>query len=89
MSTQPEELVIDIDYLTGNEVIAIEDLADVPFDQLGAEGQKKGRLLVAIATVMKRREDPSFTFEQAGDLRIRLTDEVEAEDPTEPGVADD
>lgn len=82
----PEELEIDIDYLTGNEVIAIEDLADMPFDELGNPGQKKGRLLVAIATVIKRREDPGYTFEQAGNLRIRLTDN---EDPTEPADAGD
>lgn len=77
----PDELVIDLDYLTGNEIIQIEDLADMPFDAMGEPGNKKGRMLVAIATVVKRREDPDFTFEQAGDLRIRLSDEP---DPTGP-----
>lgn len=77
----PEEMVIDIDYLTGAEIIEIEDLADMPFDKMGDPDQKKGRLLVAIATIIKRRTEPGFTFEDAGNLRIRLNEEV---DPTGP-----
>lgn len=81
-NSQPEaDLVIDIDYLTGKEIIAIEELSDIPFDELGTPGKKKGRLLVAIATVLKQREDPSYTFEQASELRIRLSD-----DPVNPSV---
>jgi hypothetical protein len=78
-----EELVIDVDYLTGNEIMAFEELTDMPFDVIGDPTQKKGRALVALACIIKRRDDPGFTFEQAGELAIRL-DSVP--DPTGPAV---
>ena len=79
----PDELVIDLDYITGDEIVMIEDLAEVPFDAITNPDAKKGRLLVAIATVIKRRTEPDYTFEQAGKLRIMLADDL---DPTAPGA---
>ena len=78
-----EELVIDVDYLTGNEIIAFEELSDMPFDVIGDPTQKKGRALVALACIIKRRDQPDYTFEEAGELAIRL-DSVA--DPTGPAV---
>ena len=78
-----EELVIDVDYLTGNEIMAFEELTDMPFDVIGDPTRKKGRALVALACIIKRRDDPDYTFEQAGELAIRL-DSVP--DPTGPAA---
>ncbi len=78
-----DELEINLDYITGFEIIEIEKLAGVPFDKIGDPDTPKGRLLVAMATVQMRREDPDYTFEQAGNLRIKLAEG--GDDPTGPG----
>lgn len=80
---KPEELVIDLDWITGNEIIEFEELADMAFDQFGEPGQRKGRALVALATIVKRRDVPGYTFEEAGELRIILNN---VPDPTGPGA---
>lgn len=63
---------LDIDSLSLNEIEAIEDIIDGPLDSLAKPGAKKARMLKAMAYVVKRREDPSFTIEDAGNLRVEL-----------------
>ena len=64
---------IDISDLTIAEVVEIEDLTGLPLDALGQDHQPKGRMLQALAFISKRRDDPSFTFEDAGALKITTT----------------
>ena len=80
--TAAEFINIDISDLTIAEVVEIEDLTGLPLDALGQENQPKGRMLQALAFISKRRDDPSFTFEDAGALKISTTSSKP--DPTEP-----
>ena len=83
MTDTAEHLDIDISDLTIAEVVEIEDLTGLPLDALGQADKPKGRMLQALAYISKRRDDPSFTFEQAGALKI--TTESSTPDPTDDG----
>ena len=76
-----EHFSIDINDLTIGEVVEIEDLTGLPLDALGQADKPKGRMLQALAFISKRREDPDFTWEMAGALKIS-TDSTPA-DPTD------
>ena len=76
-----EHFSIDINDLTIGEVVEIEDLTGLPLDALGQADKPKGRMLQALAFISKRREDPEFTWEMAGELKIS-TDATPA-DPTD------
>lgn len=65
-------LSMDIDSLTIDEIEIIEDIIDGPLDGLAKPGAKKAKLLKAMAYVVKKRENPEFTLEDAGRLRIEL-----------------
>jgi len=80
--TAAEFMNIDISDLTIAEVVEIEDLTGLPLDALGQDDKPKGRMLQALAFISKRRDDPSFTFEDAGALKITTTSSKP--DPTEP-----
>ena len=71
--TAAEFMNIDISDLTIAEVVEIEDLTGLPLDALGQDHQPKGRMLQALAYISKRRDDPSFTYEDAGALKISTT----------------
>lgn len=77
----PEKITLDLDELTIGEIIAIEMKTEVPFDELFQEGKPKGLAFQAAAWIVKRREDPAFTFEQALDLTIDFAEP----DPLENG----
>lgn len=62
---------VNLNALTIGEIEEVEELTDMPFDQLASSG-KKGKLMRAVAYVVKRREDPSFTWEQAGNLQLNM-----------------
>ena len=72
---------IDINDLTIAEVVEIEDRTGLPLDALGQADKPKGKMLQALAYISKRREDPDFTWEMAGELKIS-TDSTPA-DPTD------
>ncbi|MFF4430499.1 hypothetical protein ACN20G_14510 [Streptomyces sp. BI20] len=80
VGTLGEVLSIDIDSLSIDEIDIIEDIIDGPLDQLAKPGARKAKLLRAMAVVIKRREDPTFTAEDAGKLRISL--KAVPKDPT-------
>ena len=65
-----EHFNIDINDLTIAEVVEIEDRTGLPLDALGQTDKPKGRMLQALAYITKRREDPEFTWEMAGELKI-------------------
>ena len=72
---------VDLTDLTIAEVCEIEDRTGLPLDALGQADKPKGRMLQALAYIVKRREDPEFTWEMAGELKIS-TDATPA-DPTD------
>ena len=65
-----ETFNIDINDLTIAEVVEIEDLTGMPLDALGQDDKPKGRMLQALAYITKKKENPEFTFEEAGKLKI-------------------
>ena len=74
-------LNIDVNDLTIAEVVEIEERTGLPLDALGQSDKPKGKMLQALAYIVKRREDPDFTWEMAGALKISATsDKV---DPTD------
>ena len=81
MTDAAELFNIDINSLTIAEVVEIEDRTGMPLDALGQADKPKGRMLQALAYISKRRENPDFTWEMAGELKIS-TDSTPA-DPTD------
>ena len=65
-------LEINLDNLRIREIEEIEEIIGGPFDQAFGEGKPRGKALRAIGFVVKRRTNPDFTIEQAGELIIRL-----------------
>ena len=83
MTNTPDDVLnIDINDLTIAEVVEIEALTGQPLDALGQPDKPKGLMLQALAYISKRKDDPSFTFEQAGALKISTTSSKP--DPIEP-----
>ena len=83
MTDAAELFNIDINSLTIAEVVEIEDRTGMPLDALGQSDKPKGRMLQALAYITKRREDPAYTWEMAGELKI--TTDAEPVDPTDGG----
>ena len=61
---------VDINDLTIAEVVEIEERTGLPLDALGQADKPKGKMLQALAYIVKRRDNPDFTWEQAGAMRI-------------------
>jgi hypothetical protein len=70
MSDTNDHYTVDINSLTIAEVVLIEEMTGLPLDALGQPDKPKGKMLQALAYISKRRDDPEFTWEMAGDLRI-------------------
>ncbi len=79
--TDNEHLNIDINDLTIAEVVEIEERTGLPLDALGQSDKPKGKMLQALAYISKRRDNPDFTWEMAGALKISAASEKV--DPTD------
>ena len=69
-----EMLNVNLNELKIREIAAIEEMLGGPIDEAFGAGKPKARALQAIACIVKQRTDPTFTFEQAGELTISLDD---------------
>lgn len=74
------DVELNLNSLTIDEIEVIEDITGTSIDSILAPGAKRGKTLKALAYVARRRDDPSFTLEQAGALRFKL--EADPPDPT-------
>ena len=72
MSDQESTLDFNLNDLPIGEIVTIEELTGLPFDAMTDPDKPKGKLLQAIAYISKRRDNPEFTFERAGDLKLNL-----------------
>ena len=70
--TDNSSINFNLNDLTIGEIVTIEALTGLPFDAMTDPDKPKGKLLQAIAYISKRRENPEFTFEMAGDLKLNL-----------------
>ena len=62
--------------LTLSEIEQLEEAAKMSISQLDDPRSPKGRLMRAIAFIAHRREDPAYTWEQAGALRMEELDAI-------------
>jgi hypothetical protein len=61
---------INFDTMTLNEIEQIELLTGRSIDSIMDDGAPRGRVFKAIIFVFKKRTDPDFTFEQAGEFSM-------------------
>ena len=66
---------MDIKNLTMGEISKVEELSGLPIGALADDDKPKGKLMAALAFVIKRREDPKFTLEAANNMTM---DEINA-----------
>lgn len=59
---------MDFENITLGEIAEIEDYARMSFSDIGEDKPGVYRLRIALAWIMKRRADPSFTLGQAEQL---------------------
>ena len=74
MTEQFDVLDLDISDLTIAEIVEVEELTGMPLDSLGQPDKPKGKMLQALAYISKKRNDPDFTFEDAGKIKITTTE---------------
>lgn len=75
---------MDIKNLTMGEISKVEELSGLPLAALAEDDKPKGKLMAALALVIKKREDPKFTLEMANQMTMAeitalLSDDSEAE----------
>lgn len=72
----------DFESLTLDEVETIELLTGSSIDQIMSDGAPKGKALKAIIYIIKKRQEPDFTLEQAGKFKMADVNELlVVEDP--------
>ena len=80
-------ITIDPSTLTFDEIDEFETISGRSLDELGDAGPK-GKMFKALAYLAMKRQDPTFTIEQAGALTIAdldLDGASEAVNPTAAG----
>ena len=65
---------MDIQNLTLGEIATVERLSGRALADLAEENLPKGELLAALAFVIKKRTDASFTYERAQQLTMKDID---------------
>lgn len=65
-----DTIVLDLDSMTLGELEAIEDVAGAEAAKGMMAGQMTAKALIAVAYVVRRRDDPEFTLDQARALRV-------------------
>lgn len=71
---------IDVDSLTIGELEQVEELSGMPIAWLGDVNRPQSKLMRALVYVVKRRTDPTFTYEDAGNLKLET---FNGSDPTD------
>lgn len=71
--------------LTVGDIAEIEEISNLPFSALGDTQTPKGKLMQAVAFVLKRKDNPAFTLEDAGKLSMDEITHLLEENPTKKG----
>jgi hypothetical protein len=61
----------DFESLTLEEVEVIENLTNLSIDEAFGDGKPKGKVLKVFTWVMMKRENPSFTIEDASKYTLK------------------
>ena len=76
------------DNMTLGEIDFIETFTGTPIGKLNDEDRPQAKSLIAMAAVIKKREDPSFTVEDATKLTMtQLQEIIGTDEDDEPGEA--
>jgi len=76
-----------INRLTVGDIAIVEEMSGLGMAALGDENAPKGKLMAALAFVVKRKEDKNFTFKDAMDMTMEQIMEIlglEADDDEDP-----
>lgn len=65
-----ETIEFNLEDLTMGELVELEEVAGLEHVQMLMKGQASAKALLAIAYLMKRRDDPNFTVEDARELKL-------------------
>jgi hypothetical protein len=68
----PDIVRVNPDMLTIGEVEEVEELAGQSIDTFARPGSPKAKFMRAMGMMMRRRTDPSFTWEQSYRLKVRI-----------------
>jgi hypothetical protein len=73
-----------IEDLTLGDIEEVEQYAGIPLASLGDEKAPKGKLMIGLAFVIKRRENPKFTLADAKAMSMKeINSLLSLEDPTQ------
>ena len=61
---------MDINNLTLGEVSRIEEISGLPLSAMAYEAKPKGKQLAAVAFILMKREDKTYTLKQAEELTM-------------------
>lgn len=79
-----EEIVVDPNSLTLGEIEDVEEYAGKPAAELFGDGGMTAKAMTAFVWIVKRRDDPTFTVEQARAMPMGQVNIASAEpDPTD------
>ena len=82
-NTDDLNLTFDVEDLTFDELEELEELLDIPFDDFFS-GRRRAKVMRGLAFIELRRRDPAYTWDQAGELKIKATRKLSAAaDPTD------
>jgi hypothetical protein len=73
---------MNVNELTLGDVAEVEDLSGQPLASLSDTKAPKGKLMVALAYIIKRKQDPKFTLEHAKKLTMEEIEGLFDENPT-------
>lgn len=77
-----DTIVFDLDSMTLGELDAIEDIIGTDAAEALMAGRVSAKALIAVAYVVKRRDHPEFTIEDAKALRVMA---LQQPDPAKKG----
>jgi hypothetical protein len=78
-----ETIVLNIDDMDLGELDDIEEIAGPEASALMMSGRMTAKALIAVAYVVKRRDNPSFTIEDARKIKVTALKQ-----PESPGKAE-
>ena len=75
---------MNVNELTLGEVEEVENYAGLPLAALADSNAQKGKLMVALAWIIKRKENPSYTIHEAKKLKMEDINSLLVDDDDDP-----
>ncbi len=78
---------VDIETLKIREIEELEEISGMSVDSLDTGDVPKGKLLRALAYIVKKRDNPDFTLEDAGELVIKPVSDADPKEQSEQTIS--